>query len=548
MAGEKIFIADKPTLDKVLESVNLEREESDISKLGGFSSSLSAVGDSRILPKISETYSLFKQYGSRWRIGVHLWPTEWINQRFIVQTFQGSDSIFPVYGIYLYAGRTSEGLPALDELKVGVYEVSSYSVSPASVDESSRISSAKIKYSDLPADSTSPTFIGLDIPFITEVGKNYMVVFEFPEGAEYNIERNVYAITEGVSYYGSSISTLLQSATYDVGMGLATIDGEGTGYAEFLVDRETYVEVKSLSFRKIGSNFGGVQILSEDNAVLFDNVASGFDFSQIGSGIERYKIRFTVYGGSSYSAYTDIAFAFRETMKGPLDQITDNMRGIDGKADQIAKLVGSDGDLANAAGSVHAKLKDMKSVVEANLGSNYDLSNAEGSVHAKLKDMKSVIQTGVFIKRTPMVGRSYRNRTPGELRTLLSYDGGRGTIRRAILSYEGDVTGATYFQITVDDVIVLRADASRPCGIVSPSMVTVDPTGTLLIPAYTSNGIRAASIDDHFSYPSGGQLKGAVLIMEGLDFSKNFKMEVDSRYGSYVGTEYQIFDYIIDRY
>lgn len=101
--------------------------------------------------------------------------------------------------------------------------------------------------------------------------------------------------------------------------------------------------------------------------------------------------------------------------------------------DVVSANVGSNADTANATGSAHAKLKDIKTFVNGinnKVGQDEEPASPTGSVHAKLKDIKANLGGGGDVtgvdgaKYSPVVLRSprmvYLGETPNPGRTYMN--------------------------------------------------------------------------------------------------------------------------------
>lgn len=155
-----------------------------------------------------------------------------------------------------------------------------------------------------------------------------------------------------------------------------------------------------------------------------------------------------------------------------------NSRATQVIANTVNTNVGSNSDGASASGSVHAKIKSARTAIDAiktktdsyldatvstratqttlntvnsNVGSNANAASATGSVHAKLKDVRSYISSLVSQIRNRTQTITYAEADKDSLTTVRSVSGsGYFSVFSTVIQLPGS------FKITVDSSVLLN--------------------------------------------------------------------------------------------
>lgn len=157
--------------------------------------------------------------------------------------------------------------------------------------------------------------------------------------------------------------------------------------------------------------------------------------------------------------------------------------------DVVSANVGSNADTANATGSAHAKLKDIKTFVNGinnKVGQDEEPASPTGSVHAKLKDIKANLGSGGGvtdadgIKYVPVVSK-----VPRAL-----YVGEAGSPSRAYVRVKTIVSDNDYFYVIFINGVGIQKYSKK----------------TLKLVASAASGINfgGLAIKDGFLYASYG--------------------------------------------
>lgn len=192
--------------------------------------------------------------------------------------------------------------------------------------------------------------------------------------------------------------------------------------------------------------------------------------------------------------------------------------------------VGSNSDSASSVGSVHAKIKDVKT----SIGNTTDVTNETGSIHAKLKDIKEFLNNYSSERYTPFTIAGIFTPSSVNTWTLVYSHSGKGYISKCIIGTDAGVQGALDIRITIDSKVVYYAGAAAsntPLGIFKYQDAKHQIYGGQIRPNWSvsaNNDFYDRGMRGVASFPQSSYQQYPAPIANDIYYNSNFKLELQT--------------------